>query len=394
MNARERFHAVMNFEPCDRTLLWEFGYWAGALQHWYTEGLPKTHGIPDRFKTGEGIAGEAMPWPWLIDDPVPRDRDVHKHFGLDSGLSRIPAAYNFYPPFEWAALEDLGDTLIVQDENGIRKRIRKDRSSVPDFISWPVASRDDFERLKAERLQPRVEDRLPENWDKMIEDLRDRDYPLCMGGGHLGLYGTPRDLIGEENLLLMYYDDPQLVRDLLDHMTDLWITIFDRILQDVEVDCAILWEDMCYRNGPMISPEMVREFMVPGYKKMTSFLRENGVHIILLDTDGNCSELIQLFLEGGVTGLYPFEVQAGMDVVKVRQEFPKLQILGGLDKRNLALDRRAVEEELSYKLPFLLEGGGYVPTADHLITPEATWDNFQYYRRRIEELTFAHTYRR
>jgi hypothetical protein len=392
MNPQQRFHAVMNFEPCDRTLLWEFGYWAGAMQRWYREGLPKKHGIPERFEVGEDIAGELMAWPWLIDDPAPRDKDVHDYFGLDPGLYRIPAAYIFYPRFEWRELEDLGDTIVVQDENGITKRIRKDRSSVPDFISWPISSRGDFERLKAERLQPKLEDRLPQNWDAMVRDFRKRDYPIAMGGGHLGLYGTPRDLIGEENLLLMTYDDPQLIHDLLDNLVDLWIAIFDRILKDVRVDCAILWEDMCYRNGPMISPQMVREFMVPRYKKVTSFLRDQGVDIILLDTDGNCWKLIPLFLEGGITGLYPFEVQAGMDVVEVRKAFPRLQILGGLDKRNLALDRQAIERELSYRIPFMLNQGGYIPAADHLITPEAAWENFSYYRKRIEELVKAHPF--
>jgi len=30
MNARERFHALCDFDPAVRTLKWEFGYWGGA----------------------------------------------------------------------------------------------------------------------------------------------------------------------------------------------------------------------------------------------------------------------------------------------------------------------------------------------------------------------------
>ncbi len=390
MNARERFLAVMKFEPLDRTLLWEFGYWAATLQRWYNEGLPWKHGIPEELRSADDVPGEALPWPWLAADPVPRDQDVHEHFCLDPGLYSIPASYNAYPRFEWMELEDEGDTLVVQDENGVVKRVRKDKSSVPQFLSWPIKDRSDFERIKAERFQPHLEERLPENWSQIVKELRDRDYPVGMGGGHLGLYSASRDLFGEENLLVMYYDDPQLIRDLLDHLIDLWIAIFERILKDVKVDCALILEDMAYKNGPMISPQMVREFMVPAYKKVTSFLRDNGVDIILLDTDGDCWKLIPLFLEAGITGLYPFEVQAGMDVVEVRKAFPRLQIMGGIDKRVLALDRGVVEEELSYKLPFMLERGGYIPCADHLIPPDAKWENFSYYRRRIEELVRTH----
>ena len=393
MNARERFNAVMNFEPCDWTVLWEYGYWSGTMKRWYEEGLPKKKGIPEHLLRGEDIAGEGLPWPWYTDDPTPRDEDVHEHFGLDAGLYRIPAQYLTYPPFEWTELEDEGDTIIVQDGNGVTKRVRKDRASVPHNISWPITDRESFERVKAERFQPRLEERLPKNWPQMVEDLGGRDYPVAIGGGHLGMYGTPRDVIGEENLLVMFYDDPQLIRDLLDHLTDLWIAVFDRILKDVKPDCALIWEDMCYKNGPIISPQMVEEFLLPYYRKVTSFLRDNGVEHIHLDTDGNCWKLIPLFVEGGMTGVYPWEVQSGMDIVEVRKAFPKLEMLGGLDKRNLALDEQAVDEELDYKLPFMLERGGYIPCADHMIPPESKWEVFAHYRRRIEELARAYPYR-
>ena len=64
----------------------------------------------------------------------------------------------------------------------------------------------------------------------------------------------------------------------------------------------------------MISPAMVKEFMLPCYKRITDFLKSYGVSTIFVDTDGNCTELIPLFMEGGVTGMFPFEVRAGMDI--------------------------------------------------------------------------------
>jgi len=87
---------------------------------------------------------------------------------------------------------------------------------------------------------------------------------------------------------------------------------------EVRVDALYIWEDMSYKNGPLISPELFQEFMVPAYRKITDTARSYGVKVVLLDTDGDCTKLIPGFLEGGVTGLYPFEVQAGMDVRQVR----------------------------------------------------------------------------
>jgi uroporphyrinogen decarboxylase len=96
--------------------------------------------------------------------------------------------------------------------------------------------------------------------------------------------------------------------------------------------------------------------------------------------------LIPLFLESGVTGLYPFEVQAGMDVRKLRTEYPRLQMLGGIDKKELAKDFTAIDRELERCVPGLIEEGGYIPMGDHQIPPDVSWDNYRYYRDRLAEL--------
>ncbi len=143
---------------------------------------------------------------------------------------------------------------------------------------------------------------------------------------------------------------------------------------------------MSFKNGPLISPELFREFMVHAYRKVTDVARSHGVDIVLVDTDGDCSLLIPLFLEGGVTGIYPFEVQAGMDVVAVRQAYPELQILGGIDKKELATAPERIDAELERRLPNMLKTGGYIPMADHQIPPDVSYENYLYYRRRVAEM--------
>lgn len=125
--------------------------------------------------------------------------------------------------------------------------------------------------------------------------------------------------------------------------------------------------------------------MSPCYERMTASLQESGVNIILADTDGNCTELIPLFIECGVNGLYPMEVQAGMDVVKVGETFPGLRIWGGLDKRKLAGGADQIEAEVASKVRPMMRRGGYIPFADHLIPPDVSWENFVYYRRCLAE---------
>ena len=75
-----------------------------------------------------------------------------------------------------------------------------------------------------------------------------------------------------------------------------------------------------------------------------------------------------------------------MDVVAIRKSFPKLQIIGGIDKRALLKDKKAIDQELETKVPFMLKKGGYIPTCDHLVPPDIPLQNFIHYRQRIEKM--------
>lgn len=242
--------------------------------------------------------------------------------------------------------------------------------------------------MKAERLNPKDKRRYPEDLEELAEKYKNRDYPLTMGAieAPMGFFGSLRYLLGEVRLFTCYYDNPKFIKSIIDYLADFWIELWHPVISHIKPDCFHLWEDMCYKTGPLISPEFFRQFMLPAYKKLTGFLRENGINVIFVDTDGNCWELIPLFIEGGVTGLYPMEVAAAMNVVEVRKTFPRLQITGGIDKRVLAQDKEAIDRELESKIPFMVKKGGYIPHVDHNIPPDVPFQNFLYYRRRLEKL--------
>jgi len=228
--------------------------------------------------------------------------------------------------------------------------------------------------------------RTPPDWTEIVASLRQRTYPVALGGYPEGLFGELRQLMGPERLLVTFYDDPALIHEILSTLTELWLNLWEEAMAQVDVDCVHFWEDMCFRSGPLISPAMFREFLSPYYRRLTAFLRTRGIDIILVDTDGDCRSLIPLFIEAGITGLYPFEVQAGMNVEEVGRQHPTLQILGGIDKRALAQDHAAIDRELERRLPSLLRRGGYIPTVDHHVPPDVSWSNFVYYRQRVADL--------
>lgn len=381
MNARERFLACMDFDLSCRVPLWELGYWAGAVRRWYGEGLPKRTGLPDWLLDGQGVRGEGAYWdesrpPGPGSQPLPWLRQGHppsaaQHVHLPAVLAEV--------------LEDHGEWILWRDEDGIVKKDLKNRQTLPHYVRGPVETREDWERLKAERLRPTIEGRLPGNWPELVREFRERDYPLLIGALH-GFYGTPRYLLGDERVLTAFYDDPDLMRDITTHLTDLWIALYAKVFEYVKPDLALIWEDMCYRTGPLISPATFREFILPCYRRLTAFLKDSGVKVIHVDTDGNVWKLLPLFVEGGITGMYPFEAMAGMNVVEVREAFPKLQILGGIGKTKVAAGKREIDEELAAKVPYMLARGGYIPFADHLVPPDVAWADFEYYRRRVADM--------
>jgi uroporphyrinogen decarboxylase len=387
MNARERFLKIMSFEKPDRCLLWEMGYWVEVLERWYSEGLERKKGLPWALVPGDGLRGEGVPHNTFSTTRF-RESDVHDRLGLDAGIVCLPINSSPNPPFERVVFEETDDFRVYQDEYGIRKRINKREASIPEFLDWQVKDRRDFERLKEERFRPGLPPRVPLEWPQLLEGYRKRGYPLSIGGGPIGFYGFLRYMMGEERLLTNFYYDPELVRDMMRFLVDFWIELWEEALSQVDIDCAHFWEDMAYRNGPLISPAMFREFMMPCYQRITGFLKSRGVQVILVDCDGNLDELTPLFLEAGLTGIYPIEIQAGNDPVAMRRKYPRMHILGGVNKLELAKGRPAIDRELE-KVPALIASGGYIPFVDHLVHPEISWENFFYYRSRIREMAGA-----
>jgi len=414
MNTRERFHEIMKFNRNIPTLKWEFGYWGATIKNWYNQGLPERRYpiIPKKVTTlsaslystawtydwvkkgtvecekielpnGIPIRGGLTYWPSM---GVPIDNDVANFFGFDRCQILVKVEQLFYPKFEIKILGEDDKTITYSDIDGVERIFMKKESTVPTSMKWPITGWEDWNKIKEERLRlENISKRFPDNWDELMLIYKNRDFPLALGGHPIGIFGTLSHLLGYENLFYYYYDKPDLIKDMLDTFTDLWIAIWEEVLARIDIDSVHIWEDMSTGTSSMISPQIFREFMTPYYKKITSFLRSKGVYIILLDTDGDCNELIPLFLESGITGLYPMEANAGMDVLTVRKKFPELQILGGIPKSRIALGRVEVDKILQ-PIAALLKKGGYIPSGDHLIPPEVSWDDFKYYRYKLNYL--------
>jgi uroporphyrinogen decarboxylase len=186
--------------------------------------------------------------------------------------------------------------------------------------------------------------------------------------------------MGVEGLAYLCYDDRDLLKEMVATIADLVCWGLDQVLPRAEVDLGWGWEDICFRTGPLVSPDIFREVAVPGYAKIARKLRDHGVELYLVDCDGMIDALVPAWLEGGVNVMFPLEIGAWKaDPAALRRRFGReLRIFGGIDKLELEKGRAAIDAEIARRLPLMKEGG-YVPLPDHLITPGTPLDDYRYY---------------
>lgn len=357
MTVRERFLKTMHYQNPDRIPIWDFGFWSETIPTWWEQGLPKDIHIPH-------------------------------YFGMDRDMEWAPINLGMIPKFEVEILERDENTELRHDENGILARHSLKGSSIPQYLEFPVKNREDFEAMK-KRHDPRSPKRYPMWWEDQKRCWKGRDYALTISVG--GFFNWARSWMGLENLCMAFYDDPDLVHAIFDFMADFVIELVTPALEQVDFDLGAYAEDMAYRKTSMISADMFRKFMKEPYLRINNLLRKHGIDIIYVDSDGNIEELIPLWMETGINCMKPVEVGVwDTDVVRLRKEYGRdLLMLGGIDKRALMKDKKAVEAEVMAKVPPLLEDGGYIPHVDHRVPPDVPLKNYMYYLELVKKLAGA-----
>lgn len=357
---RERFRCVLSFAPVDRCCNYEEGLWGQTLDQWLAEGHPADVHMGN----------------WL---------EGNEYFGFER-IGYLPLRITeMMPPFEEWVKED-ERYLVKRHADGHVSRALKEgtahgtRMSMDQMLSFPVEDRASFAAIRR-RYDVHSPARYPEWWEDVKRCLAGRDYPLALThDGCFGLYSFLRRLMGTERACTIFYDDPTLAHEMLDFVTDYLIELVHRALDEVQIDFFNYFEDLAFKTAPLIGPNIFRVFLLPRYRRINDFMRAHGVQHIWLDTDGNCEVLIPSMIEAGITCLWPLERIAGMDPVKIRAKYGHdLALVGGIDKLVLPRGREAIDAELYYIMPKLLEDGGFIPTIDHIVQPGVPLVNFLYY---------------
>ena len=371
MTSRENAMAILRYQPYERMPIVAFGFWAETVQKWADEGHITQEEADDYIRFGDNGKG---------------DKSIMEKLGFDFNWnSCIGAHVLLRPGFEVEVRETFADgSKIIRDASGLICKVKPDTVSIPSEIGTYLTDRDVWEAEYLPKLQMSL-DRIPFDAIKAIPAPEDREIPV---GLHLGsLIGHMRNMLGVEELSYLYADDEELYEEIVNTMCGLCYDCAKAILETgVKFDYAHYWEDICYKNGPLVSPGVFSELVGPWYRKISDLLAEYGVDIISLDCDGCIDALLPIWLENGVNTMFPIEVGTwGANIAPWREKYGKqVRGVGGMNKTVFARNKAAVDEEVE-RLKKLVELGGYIPCPDHRIAPDAEFELVQYYCQRMRE---------
>ncbi|MBI5707839.1 MAG: hypothetical protein HZC36_12715 [Armatimonadetes bacterium] len=372
MTQRERFLTLIQGKSPDRMPYWFGGPRTSTFAAWRRQGLSED---------------QQNAWSrWLGEEGF-------------TGIGKL--SFEPWPRFEEVILEEHGNERTWIDHYGV-KRVDAIHQPTAGFatrryLEFPVKDRASFEAY-AERYNPASPERTtpmpgenerdtanPDGYRVFHSTVAWKDRVATCNQGEVpvsltipGLWWTLRDWCGFEGLCMMCAEEPALVRDMMDFWTDFILRMVDEPLKAIRVDHIMMNEDMAYKTAAMLSPDMMRAYMLPNYERLMARFRELGVRSVMMDTDGHCGQVIDVFFPTGFDGTAPLEIAAYNDPGAYLSKTPKLTLFGGIDKRELMHDKRRVREEVVRRYRLARRYSNYVPMVDHGVPPDVPIRNFLY----------------
>ncbi len=349
MTARERFNRQMHWQSVDRSFNMEFGYWDEN----FTE------------------------WSIFVDNGITNNAQADVFFNFDP-IHTAGGRLWMSPAFEGKVVSETATTKTIINGDGLLAEMPKDgHSTIPHYTKASIVTPEDWKRVKEERFNVKDPSRVVDVAKILERHPDDRDYPLGINCG--SMIGKVRDMLTFEGLCYAMFDYPDMVEDIVETACVLVEHSLDQILGKVKFDFASGWEDICFKNGPIVSVPFFRDVVMPRYKRISKRLHAHGIDLWYIDCDGDVRPIMPYFLEGGVNCLFPYEVMGCAHPGELLDAHPgALRIMGGFDKTQMIKGKDAILAYMKTLEPYVARGG-YIPFCDHRCPPDVSVENYLYY---------------
>jgi len=322
---RERFSALMNFQPFDRLPLLEWAsWWDKTIARWHGEGLPPQ--LTDRYA-------------------------ICRHLGLEVYRQE------WFPPYG----------------NCPRGATREERQR------GVLAQTGSYDRARTLMYPPPHIG--PERWVDAVAEHKRGEAVIWFTLE--GFFWFPRELLGVERHLYAFYDEAELLHRINADLTEWNLAMIDEICSFCDPDFMTFAEDMSYNHGSMLSKSLFDEFLSPYYAQILPALKERGI-IALIDSDGDISTPAHWFKEAGLDGILPLERQSGVDIATLRRDHADMRFIGHFDKMTMHQGEQVMRAEFERLLPIAAQGG-FIISCDHQTPPGVSYKDYALYLTLFKE---------
>ena len=347
LTSRERVSRQLQHLPVDRIAVSE-DFWSFTMQKWADQGKfpqgtdPGVHFNHDIVKS----------WPFnLAIDPLAKDKLVS---------------------------ED-EDTRTILNGNGATLRYHKKHASTPEHLGYAIADRSDWLDKAKPFLTPSTNRIGLDGYRKQKSFAQAHNRFFCWSG--VNVFESIHPACGHENMLMGMGLDPDWVSDMAETYADLAIGLMEELFaKEGKPDGIWFYEDMGFKNRPFMSPDMYRELIMPSHKKTIAFVHSLGLPVIM-HSCGFVEPLLPSMIEAGIDCLQAMEVKAGMDLLRIYEQFgDKIALMGGLDVRPVASnDLAGIKRELESKIPIVKRKNGFMLHTDHSIPESTEYETYKYF---------------
>lgn len=348
MTGQERIARILKRKPVDRIGLYEH-FWSDTIKKW---------------DIGDGIEEKVG-------------------FDMLEGWPFTCVADLDYKPVVVAEDED---TITMKDGNYATLRKHKKHDATPEHINFDIDSREKWE----ERIKPFLfaSDRRI-NYDYYLRKWKyAKEHNMFFVWSGVNVFEQMHPLTGHVNMLMAMIDDPDWVKDMCMTYAKLTVDLQQMLFAKTGYPDGIwFYEDMGFKNAPFISPAMYDEFLYPAHKYTIDYAKSCNLPVIM-HSCGFVEPLLPGMLKSGIDCLQVIEVKAGMDLLRIHNNYKnELSLMGGIDVRTLYTnDKNIIDKELESKIPFVKDGFGYVLHSDHSIPCTVNYDTYRYFIQRGLEL--------
>jgi uroporphyrinogen decarboxylase len=198
----------------------------------------------------------------------------------------------------------------------------------------PIQSRADFENYPFEDL-PRI---FWETYQPHLEAIREVLPPgmKAYGGCGYGIFESSQDLVGFESLCVMQMEDPELFGDLFRKIGDLYVTLWSRMVREYG-DIFVFFrmgDDLGYKTSTMLSPPIIREHILPQYRRVIDLVHQSGKRF-LLHSCGCIFDVMEDLIGLGIDAKHSNEDQIAPYDKWIELYGSRIGLFGGIDVNTL-----------------------------------------------------------